>query len=109
MVCGISAIVFFSGMPSDAGGPVANTVPPTLMSASAEPAASISTAAIRAWNGERDFVVMWVVSSIDDVGQGRDRGILELRGARLAHRREAAEEQVGHQRRHLLVLEAAVG
>ncbi len=33
MVCGIRAIVFFSGMPSEAAGPVAETVTPTLMSA----------------------------------------------------------------------------
>src|ERR1700712_4731478 len=33
MFCGISAMVFFSGMPSDAAGPVAETVTPTLTSA----------------------------------------------------------------------------
>ncbi len=47
MVLGISAIVFFSGMPREAAGPVADTVTPTLMSAwaSAE-ASSIAARAI---------------------------------------------------------------
>ena len=44
MVLGISAIVFFSGMPSEAAGPVADTVTPTLMSASAKVLASIAAA-----------------------------------------------------------------
>ena len=39
MVFGSSAKVFFSGMPSDAAGPVADTLTPTVMSARAAPAA----------------------------------------------------------------------
>ena len=36
MVLGSSEMVFFSGMPSDAAGPVAESVTPTLMSAQAD-------------------------------------------------------------------------
>jgi hypothetical protein len=39
MVCGSRATVFFSGMPSEAAGPVADTLTPMVMSASAAPAA----------------------------------------------------------------------
>jgi hypothetical protein len=40
MVRGIMATVFFSGMPSEAAGPVADSVTPTLMSACARLKAS---------------------------------------------------------------------
>ena len=39
IVVGSSSNVFFSGMPSEAAGPVADSVTPTLMSACAGPAA----------------------------------------------------------------------
>src|SRR5450830_34548 len=39
MTVGSKAMVFFSGIPSDAGGPVVERVTPTLMSACAIPAA----------------------------------------------------------------------
>jgi len=44
-VVGSSAAVFFSGMPSDAAGPVADTEMPTLMSAQAGAAAKQSAIA----------------------------------------------------------------
>jgi hypothetical protein len=53
IVLGISAIVFFSGIPSDAAGPVADTVTPTLMSARAS--VLESSAAARA-TGLRNFI-----------------------------------------------------
>src|SRR6516164_4539236 len=109
MVCGSSAIVFFSGMPSDAAGPVADSVTPTLMSASAPPAASANAAATRARNGKRFFMFISIVSTSRlSVGEGRNGGVPARRAAGLAHRGQAAEEQVGHERRHLLVVEAAV-
>ena len=45
MVCGNRANVCFSGMPSDAAGPVAETLTPMVMSAQAEPAATTSASA----------------------------------------------------------------
>ncbi|KAF1043236.1 MAG: hypothetical protein GAK34_02703 [Delftia tsuruhatensis] len=46
-VRGISATVFFSGMPREAAGPVAETTTPTLMSARAEPQTVARVAASR--------------------------------------------------------------
>ena len=71
MVLGSSAIVFFSGMPSDAAGPVADSVTPTVMSAIAAPAASASTAATRAWNGSRGFEVIKEVSISRSINRSR--------------------------------------
>ena len=45
IVVGRSSIVFFSGMPSDAAGPVAESVTPTLMSARTAPGAATASAA----------------------------------------------------------------
>ncbi len=59
MVCGSSAMVFFSGMPSEAAGPVADSVTPTLMSAQAAVQPSVMAAASSAFL----FASMWVVSS----------------------------------------------
>ena len=47
IVVGSSSKVFFSGMPSDAAGPVADSVTPTLMSACAAPALRASAASER--------------------------------------------------------------
>ncbi len=44
IVAGSSSNVFFSGMPSEAAGPVADSETPTLMSAHAVPAANSSAA-----------------------------------------------------------------
>src|SRR3954453_20618925 len=103
-------MVFFSGMPSEAAGPVAETVTPTVMSARALPETMASTAAIRAWMGERRVELVKGTSSLDSVGEC-GRGVVRIlapRDARLAHGLQAAEEQVGDDRRHLLVREAAV-
>ena len=48
IVVGSSSNVFFSGMPSDAAGPVAEMVTPTLISASAGAATASTTAAASA-------------------------------------------------------------
>ena len=45
MVWGISATVFFSGMPSEAAGPVAESTTPTVISASAVPHTAVNAAA----------------------------------------------------------------
>ena len=58
MVLGISAIVFFSGMPSEAAGPVADRLTPTLMSACAAPAASSAAASARIFFLQRVIVVL---------------------------------------------------
>ena len=55
MVLGSNAIVFFSGMPSEAAGPVADSVTPTLISAWAE-VTVISTAVSSSERGNFIFV-----------------------------------------------------
>ncbi len=70
MVLGISEKVFFSGMPSDAAGPVADTVTPTLMSAQALPPAPISAAPVMAM-ASRVFSMRFMLSPSECVFQER--------------------------------------
>ena len=60
MVVGISGTVFFSGMPSDAAGPVADKVTPMVISASADVAAPARTSASRL----RNDLLMEIPSSV---------------------------------------------
>ena len=69
MVLGISEKVFFSGMPSEAAGPVAETVTPTLMSACATPPAPISAALARA---SRVFWMRFMCVSMVGVGLSKN-------------------------------------
>src|SRR3954470_23322522 len=99
-------MVFFSGMPSDAAGPVADTVTPTVMSACAAKAAARRTAAVRkalgfrviesspVWDGKKSGGCAGGPRA--RAGVGNRRG-----GVRRAHRMQAAEEEVGDDRRHL--------
>ena len=93
IVCGISAIVFFSGMPSDAAGPVAETVTPTLMSACATLASVARARRGRSATTERCLAegharvsVVWLMGN--DVGLRRARA--PRRGRRRTGRRRPA-------------------
>jgi hypothetical protein len=97
IVCGISAIVFFSGMPSDAAGPVAETVTPTVMSACAMPVSAVAAAKA---GGEEGVSCegTWRVSV----------GVMGFLPGRRAHRADAAEEQVGDDRREVGMAQLAL-
>ncbi len=60
MLVGISAIVFFSGMPSEAAGPVADSVTPTLTSATADCAAK-SAAVVAASLNIESFDLIFIM------------------------------------------------
>src|SRR5574344_3073583 len=62
-------MVFFSGMPSEAAGPVAETVTPTLMSARAKPLVASKQAVARVERVSRFVIVvslLWVIESVDE-------------------------------------------
>ena len=61
MVAGSSSIVFFWGMPSDAAGPVADTVMPTVMSASAGAASANAIAAPSAETDLESFMPILLI------------------------------------------------
>src|ERR1700712_4304121 len=75
MVLGIRAMVFFSGMPSDAAGPVADSVTPTLMSACADSAAAIRPASNRGF--ENFILVSRGLNAKQEKSKSRSKGVVE--------------------------------
>ena len=77
-VAGRISIVFFSGMPSDAAGPVADSVTPMLMSASAAfEAASAAASAVTTQADVRFMALLVGVAALD--GRGRHANPVDYR------------------------------